>query len=224
MQGVAASFVIASRADGKIGISARSLGELNVQLVMEELGGGGHLTNAACQLDVEYSGRSRRNSKSRIRIQNGKGKFIMKVIFLKDVKGKGKKGEVKEVSVGYAQNFLLKNNLAVEATAGNISKLEGQKNRVAKDAAEELAEAKVLKEQIDKITVEMKAKSGEGGRLFGSITTKQIAEALNKTEGIKVDRRKMELPDAIRALGFTNVPIKIHPEVTATLKVHVIEE
>jgi large subunit ribosomal protein L9 len=148
----------------------------------------------------------------------------MKVIFLKDVKGVGTKGDMKEVSVGYAQNFLLKNNLAVEATAGNISRLEGQKNRVAKDAAEELAEAKVLKEKIDKITVEMKAKSGEGGRLFGSITTKQIAEALNKTEGIKVDRRKMELPDAIRALGFTNVPIRIHPDVTATLKVHVVEE
>ncbi len=148
----------------------------------------------------------------------------MRVILLKDVKSIGAKGDVKEVSVGYAQNFLLKNNLAVEATPGNISKLEGQKNRVAKDAAEELAEAKVLQEQIDKITVEMKAKSGEGGRLFGSITTKQIAEALNKTEGIKVDRRKMELPDAIRALGFTNVPIRIHPEVTATLKVHVVEE
>jgi large subunit ribosomal protein L9 len=148
----------------------------------------------------------------------------MKVILLKDVKSIGVKGDMKEVSVGYAQNFLLKNKLAVEATPGNISRLEGQKNRVAKDAAEELAEAKVLKEQIDKVTVEMKAKSGEGGRLFGSITTKQIAEALNKTEGIKVDRRKMELPDAIRALGFTNVPIKIHPDVTATLKVHVIEE
>ncbi|MER2090574.1 MAG: 50S ribosomal protein L9 [Sporosarcina sp.] len=148
----------------------------------------------------------------------------MKVIFLKDVKGVGTKGDMKEVSVGYAQNFLLKNKLAVEATPGNISRLEGQQKRAEKDAAEELAEAKVLKEQIDKITVEMKAKSGEGGRLFGSITTKQIAEALHKTEGIKVDRRKMELPDAIRALGFTNVPVKIHPDVTATFKVHVVEE
>ncbi|MCG7335122.1 50S ribosomal protein L9 [Sporosarcina sp. ACRSM] len=148
----------------------------------------------------------------------------MKVIFLQDVKGKGKKGEVKEVSVGYAQNFLLKNNLAVEATPGNMSKLEGQKKRAEKDAAEELAEAKKLKAQLDEITVEMTAKSGEGGRLFGSITTKQIAEALHKTKGIKVDRRKMELADAIRTLGYTNVPIKIHPEVTATLKVHVTEE
>ncbi|MFJ7935422.1 50S ribosomal protein L9 [Sporosarcina sp. NPDC096371] len=148
----------------------------------------------------------------------------MRVIFLKDVKGKGKKGEVKEVSVGYAQNFLLKNNMAIEATPGNLSKLEGQQKRVEKDAAEELAEAQVLKEQIEKITVEMKAKSGEGGRLFGSITTKQIADALQKSEGIKVDRRKMELPDAIRALGFTNVPIRIHLDVTAVLKVHVTEE
>ena len=148
----------------------------------------------------------------------------MKVIFLEDVKGKGKKGEVKDVSVGYAQNFLLKNKLAVEATPGNLSKLKGQQKQAEKNAAEELAEAKKLKEQIEKVTVEMKAKSGEGGRLFGSITTKQIADELNKKEGIKVDRRRMELPDAIRALGYTNIPVKIHQEVTATLKVHVVEE
>ena len=148
----------------------------------------------------------------------------MKVIFLEDVKGKGTKGEVKEVSVGYAQNFLLKNKLAVEATPGNLSKLKGQQKQAEKNAAEELADAKKLKEQIEKVTVEMKAKSGEGGRLFGSITTKQIADELNKKEGIKVDRRRMELPDAIRALGYTNIPVKIHQEVTATLKVHVVEE
>ncbi|WP_153733053.1 50S ribosomal protein L9 [Sporosarcina obsidiansis] len=148
----------------------------------------------------------------------------MKVIFLQDVKGKGKKGEVKEVSTGYAQNFLLKNKMAVEATASSLSQLEGQKNREKKDAAAELAEAKKLKETIDDLTVELKAKSGEGGRLFGSITSKQIGQALEKQFKIKVDRRKMELPDAIRALGFTNVPIKLHPDVTATLKVHVTEE
>lgn len=148
----------------------------------------------------------------------------MKVIFLQDVKGKGKKGEVKEVSTGYAQNFLLKNKMAVEATPAAMSQLEGQKNREKKDAAEELAEAKKLKEKIDELTVELKAKSGEGGRLFGSITSKQIGQALEKQHGIKVDRRKMELADAIRALGFTNVPIKLHPDVTATLKVHVTEE
>lgn len=148
----------------------------------------------------------------------------MKVIFLKDVKGKGNKGDVKDVSVGYAQNFLLKNNFAIEATPGNLSKLKGQQKRVEKNEAEELVEAKVLKDEIEKVTVEMKAKSGEGGRLFGSITSKQIAEELNKENGIKVDRRRMDLPEPIRSLGYTNIPIKIHQEVTATLKVHVIEE
>ena len=148
----------------------------------------------------------------------------MKVIFTQDVKGKGKKGEVKEVSPGYAQNFLLKNNLAIEATPQNLARLEGQQKRAAKDAAEELKEAQELKKVLDETTVEMSAKSGEGGRLFGSITSKQIAEALNKQKGIKLDRRKMDLPDAIRTLGVTKVPIKLHVDVTATLKVHVKEQ
>ncbi|KZE37560.1 50S ribosomal protein L9 [Bhargavaea cecembensis] len=148
----------------------------------------------------------------------------MKVIFLKDVKGKAKKGEIKEVSVGYAQNFLFKNNVAVEATPANLSKLDGQKKRAEKDAAQELAEAKELQEKLEQMTVELKAKSGEGGRLFGSITSKQIASALEKQQGIKIDKRKMDLPDAIRSLGYTNVPIKLHSDVTATLKVHVTEE
>lgn len=148
----------------------------------------------------------------------------MKVIFLEDVKGKGKKGEVKDVAVGYAQNYLIKNKLAIEATPGNLSKLKGQEKLAQKNAAEELADAKELKERVEKVTVEMKAKSGEGGRLFGSITTKQIADELKKKEGIKVDRRRMDLPDAIRSLGYTNIPIRLHQEVTATLKVHVIEE
>ncbi|EFR89217.1 ribosomal protein L9 [Listeria marthii FSL S4-120] len=81
-----------------------------------------------------------------------------------------------------------------------------------------------MKEKMEKLTVELKAKSGEGGRLFGSITSKQIAQTLEKTHGIKIDKRKMDLPDAIRALGHTKVPVKLHHEVTATLDVHVSEE
>lgn len=148
----------------------------------------------------------------------------MKVIFLKDVKGKGKKGEVKNVADGYAHNFLLKNNLAREADQAAISQLAGQKKKQEKEAAQELEEAKGLKEKLESLTIELKAKSGEGGRLFGSITTKQVATELEKTHGIKLDKRKMELDDAIRALGYTNVPVKVHPEVTATLRVHVTEE
>ncbi len=147
----------------------------------------------------------------------------MKVIFLKDVKGKGKKGEIKNVADGYAQNFLLKQGLAVEANNANISSLDAQKKKQDKAAAEELAEAKKLKEQLDKITVELTAKAGEGGRLFGSITTKQIAEELQKKYSIKIDKRKMELADAIRTLGHTKVPVKLYHEVTATLTVSVKE-
>lgn len=147
----------------------------------------------------------------------------MKVIFLKDVKGKGKKGEIKNVSDGYAHNFLLKQELAVEATAGNMKKLEAQKNKVNQQAAEELQEAKDLKEKLEKITVELEAKAGEGGRLFGSITTKQISEALHSVNKIKIDKRKMELPDGIRSLGYTKVPVKLHHDVMATLNVHVKE-
>jgi large subunit ribosomal protein L9 len=147
----------------------------------------------------------------------------MKVIFLKDVKGKGKKGEVKNVADGYAHNFLIKQGLAKEANNANISTLDALKKKEEKEAAEELAEAQKLKEVLDQITVELTAKAGEGGRLFGSITTKQIAEELQKKNGIKIDKRKMELADAIRTLGHTKVPVKLHHEVVATLTVSVTE-
>ena len=148
----------------------------------------------------------------------------MKVVFLKDVKGKGKKGEIKEVAEGYARNFLIKNGYAKEANNQAISELQGQKRLEEKNAAAELQAAKDLKEQLEAITVEVKAKSGEGGRLFGSVSTKQIADALQKKHGFKVDKRKMDCNEGLRSLGFANVPVKLHQDVMATLKVHVIEE
>jgi large subunit ribosomal protein L9 len=147
----------------------------------------------------------------------------MKVIFLKDVKGKGKKGEIKNVADGYAHNFLIKQGLAVEANPSNMSTLSAQQKKEEKAAAEELAEAKRLKEAVEKVKVELIAKAGEGGRLFGSITTKQISEELQKKHGIKIDKRKMELADAIRTLGHTKVPVKLYHDVTAVLDVHVKE-
>ena len=147
----------------------------------------------------------------------------MKVIFLKDVKGKGKKGEIKNVADGYAINFLIKQGLAQEANNQALSTLSAQKKKEEKLAAEELADAKKLKETLENLSVQLTAKSGEGGRLFGSITTKQIAEELNKQHGIKIDKRKMELEDAIRALGTTKVPVKLHTEVLATLTVQIKE-
>ncbi|MFV0560395.1 MAG: 50S ribosomal protein L9 [Enterococcus sp.] len=149
----------------------------------------------------------------------------MKVIFLQDVKGKGKKGDVKEVPTGYAQNYLLKNKLAKEATKGSVSELAGQKKAQEKQEAEILAEAESLKEFLEKeeTIVEIKAKAGEDSRLFGSIPSKQIAEALKKQYEVTLDKRKIELESPIRALGYTNVPVKLHHHVTATIKVHVVQ-
>src|SRR5689334_21337500 len=104
-----------------------------------------------------------------------------------------------------------------------MSTLSAQQKKEEKAAAEELAEVKRLKETVEKVKVELIAKAGEGGRLFGSITTKQISEELQKKHGIKIDKRKMELADAIRTLGHTKVPVKLHHEVTAVLDVHVKE-
>ncbi len=154
------------------------------------------------------------------------GGLTMKVIFLQDVKGQGKKGEIKEVNTGYAQNFLFKKGLAKEATKSAVSALEGKKKAQAKEAAEELAEAKELKKKLEdeETVVEVKAKGGEDGRLFGSVTSKQIAQALKKQYDIKVDKRKIDLPEPIRAFGYRNVPVKLHTDVEATIRVHIVEE
>lgn len=148
----------------------------------------------------------------------------MKVIFLKDVKGKGDKGEVKDVPVGYANNYLLKNKLAEEATPGNLRKLAAQDKKVAEKEETEKNAAEKLKAELGKITVGIKAKSGEGGRLFGSITSKQIGDELKKKYGHEVDRRKIELPDPLRSLGHHKVPVKLHTDVTATINVEIVEQ
>ncbi|HET7577828.1 MAG TPA: 50S ribosomal protein L9 [Bacillales bacterium] len=146
----------------------------------------------------------------------------MKVIFLKDVKGKGKQGEVKNVSDGYARNYLFPKKLAEEATSGNLNALKVQQKKERQKAENEFEAAEALKEKIEKLTVEIKAKSGEGGRLFGSVTSKQIAEQLKKQK-VKVDKRKIELDEPIRSLGYTKVPVKVHHDVTAVVNVHVVE-
>lgn len=147
----------------------------------------------------------------------------MKVIFLKDVKGQGKKGEVKNVSEGYAQNFLLPRGLVSLATEGNMKTLDNQTAAEERRKAQEKADAEALGKKLEETMVNLKAKAGEGGRLFGAITSKQVAEALQKT-GVKIDKRKIELSEPIRTLGVTKVTVKLHPEVKATLSVQVTEE
>lgn len=148
----------------------------------------------------------------------------MKVIFLEDVKGKGKKGEIKDVAEGYAINFLFKKKLAVEATAANINRLKAQAEHEAKRAAQQLAEAKELAKQLSETVVTVSTKAGSGGKVFGSVTAKQIADALAEQKNLKVDKRKIHLEEPIKVLGTTVVPVKLHPEVTAELRVHVKAE
>lgn len=150
----------------------------------------------------------------------------MKVILLKDVKKQGKKGDVVEVSDGYGRNYLIKNNLAQLADGSSLSQLNAEKKARQKISEEELAEAKELKKIIEdeKSIVKIKAKTGEDGRLFGTIPSKQIAEELLKQHKVKIDRRKIQLDSNLAALGSHQVEVKLHSEVTAIINVNVISE
>lgn len=149
----------------------------------------------------------------------------MKVIFLADVKGKGKKGEIKEVPTGYAQNFLIKKNLAKEANAQAIGELRGKQKSEEKAHAELLAEAQKIKAKLEEeaTVVQFTEKIGPDGRTFGSITNKKIAEELEKQFGIKIDKRHIQVSSPIRATGLIDVPVKIYQDVTGVINIRVNE-
>ncbi len=147
----------------------------------------------------------------------------MKVIFQKDVKGQGKKGEIKEVSEGYARNFLIPKGLVLEANDANIKSLKAVEKSIERKEQEKLEEAQQLAKKLEGMDIRLPAKAGEGGRLFGAVTSKQIADYL-ETKKVKIDKRKIEMNDPIRTLGATQVVVRVHPKVTATIKVHVVEE
>ena len=148
----------------------------------------------------------------------------MKVILLKDVKGTGKKGEMKEVSDGYARNFLLPKKMAIVADNTAVKELN-EKNKAAENKAQKEYEAAVeLGKKMEEMNIVMYSKAGDGGRLFGSITSKDIAEQLKKQHDIVVDKRKVLLNEPIRVLGSTNVEIKIHGKVITKIRVDVREK
>ena len=147
----------------------------------------------------------------------------MKVILMQDVKTLGKKGETVNVNDGYARNFILPKKLGIEATNKNINDLKLQKANEEKIAQEIYEKAQELAAQIGEAEVVLSIKAGEGGRTFGSVSSKEIAVAAKEQIGIEIDKKKMNLPEPIKTLGTTIVPIKIHPKVTAELKVRVRE-
>lgn len=148
----------------------------------------------------------------------------MKVILTQDVKKVGKKGEIVDVKVGYARNFLFKQNLAVEATSQNLKELDEQLAAIKKQNEEELKAAQDLGKHIEELQVEVKLKTGEGGRTFGSISTKEIADVLKSNFKIDIDKKKLQLDEPIKSLGTHTVTVKLHPEVNAQLKVKVSAE
>ncbi|MCI5917892.1 MAG: 50S ribosomal protein L9 [Roseburia sp.] len=147
----------------------------------------------------------------------------MKIILLQDVKALGKKGEIVNVSDGYARNAILPKKLGVEATAKNMNDLKLQNQHADKVAQENLEAAQALAKSLEDKQVVVKMKAGEGGRTFGSISTKEISLAAKEQLQLELDKKKMQLPEAIKSFGVYQVPIKLHPKVTGTLAVHVVE-
>ena len=148
----------------------------------------------------------------------------MKVILLQDVKSLGKKGEIVNVNDGYARNFILPKKLGAEATAKNLNDLKLQKNNEKKVAQENLAAAKELAAELSSGKVELSIKVGEGGRTFGSVSSKEIAAAVKEQMNLDIDKKKIQLKETLKTLGTHMVNVKLHPEVTAELKVVVKEE
>lgn len=148
----------------------------------------------------------------------------MKVILTQDVTNLGKKGALVEVAEGYGRNFLLPRGLAMEASQGAVKSLEAEKERQQQKAARLTAQAKAAAARLNGMTVTVKARVGEGTRLFGSVTAKDVAGALQKVAKIEIDKRKVEIKEPIKSLGTYPVTIKLHPEASAEIKVSVEQE
>ena len=217
-----AAFAIGELAEGKVGISARSLEGFNVQVIMEKFGGGGHLNNAGAQIESEDVKQVRLDLLSYLN-EAVQEERPMKVILIKDVKGKGKKGDVINVATGYG-NFLLSSKSAIEATNENISVLEAENQKKADEEKRLLESMKDLKEKIENLPVKVYVKLGQGGKLFGKVNTKQIASEFKKQNGYEIDKRKIVLNQNITSLGTYNVEVKLHKDVTAKIQVLVMEE
>ena len=147
----------------------------------------------------------------------------MKVILLEDVKALGKKGAIVNVSDGYARNMILPKKLGVEATPKNLNDLKLQKANAEKVAQENLESAQAFAKDLETKEIILTLKVGEGGRTFGSVSSKEISEAAKVQLGLDIDKKKLQLPSPIRNLGVTQVPVKLHPTVTGSLKVWIKE-
>lgn len=148
----------------------------------------------------------------------------MKVIFIKDLKGQGKVGDEKNISDGYAKNFLIPKGYAIEATAANLNDLKGKKDSENFKKQQEIENAEAMKAKLSELTLAIKTKCGENGKLFGSITAKDVSDELKKQFGLSVDKKKIVLPDGIKTIGTHKVEVKLYSGIAGTLSVNIISE
>lgn len=220
---IKAAFCIGNIDKNLVGISARSLDDTNVQLVMEALGGGGHYNNAACQLKNVSLTEAQEKLKETLKIFEERESSIMKIILTTNVKGKGKKGDIIEIPRGHA-NFLIRSEQAVIASADNIKELE-KKSQEAKKEAEVLEnQMRELKEEIENKNVYINVRVGKEGKLFGAVTMKMIVEEYKKQHNIALDKRKIIFEGNIDSVGTFEIPIQLHKDIKANLIVHVVEQ
>ncbi|MFA5007209.1 MAG: 50S ribosomal protein L9 [Candidatus Izemoplasmatales bacterium] len=219
---IVASFAVGNLGGDQIGISARSIDKFNVQVMMEQFGGGGHLNNAAAQIQggniADIVAKLETLLKTNIKEEQD-----MKIILVKDVKGRGRKGDVLEVANGYG-NYLLTSKQAIEASTANLKSLEDERDRTEREAEAELENAKRLKAELEDKPIKLYVKAGESGKLFGAVNTKQIAEEYKRLYNLDLDKRKIMLEDNIHALGVYKVPVRLHKDVTAEINLQIIEE
>lgn len=145
----------------------------------------------------------------------------MKVILTQDVKSLGKQGEIVKVAEGYARNFLFPKGMALEASKGNLSRLANEKVRIQAKKDQELEAARIMGKKLEQAVIKITVKAGEGGRLFGSVTNKEVAEEIHRQWKIEVDKRKIEMSETIKNLGSYDATVKLHPEVQVKIKIDV---
>lgn len=223
VEGIQASFTIAKLENEEIAVSGRSLEGVNVQLIMEEMGGGGHLQSAAVQIPNTTIDEVKEKLLNIIRRDYDvlEGDEKMKVILKSDVKGKGKKDDIIEVNNGYG-NYLINNNLAVIASDQNLKELEESKEQAKLDALNRRNVLEKLKSEIEDKSVTIYLKQGNDGKVFGHITTKQICEEFEAQNGIRLDKRKLELPAEINSIGIYQASIILDKDLIANFQVNVL--
>ena len=223
IDGIDAAFTITKIAEDTVGVSARSIQNVNVQVLMEEIGGGGHLTGAAAQIKDKSVEEVYLNIKHLLDLEYGGDGEQMEIILLEDVKNRGKADEVITVAAGYG-NYLIKNKKAVKATEENLAKLDAKLEEQMKKEQQHLELMKTLKKEIDSKSVMISIQIGHDGKMFGSVTTKQIVEAFEEQNQIVLDRKKVSLIGDINSVGIYTAVVNLYKDIQAQFDVHVVEK